>query len=134
MAWTPHPGLIWVGHDSGTGNMGDVTDETSVARFTYPGGKKFVPIFIRVHFAGTGSGTANLAVRIDSRLGDHYDITLHTVSARGAGADMFFRVERDEYEKWVLQPGDYSVLEWTNPDGSGNLTWGAEMGLANAED
>lgn len=129
--WSPDPNQVVVIHDSGDGNMGDVTDEISKARF-WLATERFVLVFIRAHFQGTGSGTADLAIRVDSRLGAQHDATLITILARGKTADMNYRVERDEYEKWVFQRGDIITPEWTNPD-SPNVQWGLEVGLADAE-
>ncbi len=131
--WSPDPGQIIVKSSSGTGNMGTVSDETSVARFgadMLDG--PWVLSWLRGHFAGTGSGTADLQINVDSRLGEYHDTELKELKAVGVGADVFYRTARDDYEKWVFQPGDVVVITWINPDGTGNLTWGAEAGLAYA--
>lgn len=134
MAWEPAPDAIVTLHDSGTGNMGDVSDETSGARFSLAG-TPYVLVWIRVHFGGSVTGDADMAIRIDSRLGTYHDVTLDTVRDAGSGSagnDVNYRITREEYKDWVFQSGDVLTLEWTNPDGTGNLTWGIEIGLADA--
>lgn len=139
--WAPEPRNIIVRSSSGAGNMGDVTNETSTARFWLPkrldkSGKAepWVLSWMRIHFGGTGSGTtAPVYIKVDSRLGPYHDTVLNVQKgqATAADADIFLRIERDEYEKWTFQDGDVIVVEWTNPDAD-NLTWGIEAGMAYA--
>jgi hypothetical protein len=131
--WAPTPKQIITQAASGAGNMGDVTDETSTARFSLKD-RPYVLSWMRIHFGGTGSGaTADVVIKVDSRLGQAHDAVLYIVDdiATAADDDGFVRIERDEYEKWVFQDGDVIVVEWTNPD-TDNLTWAIEAGLAYA--
>lgn len=130
--WVPHPSEIVVLADGGSGNMGDVTDEVSRARFKLDA-DRFVPAFVRVTFTG-GSGSADMAVRIDSRLGDHFDHTLFTFEAVGTdGSQVHYRIPADELYEWLLLRGDELVFEWTNPNGDNTQAWAAEVGMINAE-
>jgi hypothetical protein len=127
--WSPDPSGVVIQFDTGTGDMGSVADDGLTARFGLED-RPWVLVFIRAHFS-LGTGTANMYIKLNSRLGPYYDVLLNTRTNRGVGADDFFRVDRDEYEKWIFQPGDYIVCEWTNPD-SGDLAWGLEVGIADA--
>lgn len=120
---------------TGRGDMGDVTVRSSVARFSLP-----VPAYrvsgIKVTFSG-GSGSASLAVRVDSRRGAQFNHTLFTLEGVGTGGDAVnFRVPEDDREAWTLSYcestdiRDELVLEWTDPDGSTN--WAIEVDLRNA--
>ncbi len=113
--------------------MGDVTDETDeTARFNLRElglTGKYVLVFMRCHFSGTGSGTADMLLKLDSVHESFYDVTLFTWQAVGASTDVFFRVGQDQAAHWVFQDGDELVFEWTNPD-SGNIQYGIELGLA----
>lgn len=127
------PKNVQVFADGGSGDMGDLDwpeEGVDRCRFAIPD-KAFVLSFCRIHFSGSGSGTADLAINIDNSRGRHYDMLLHTVKAVGKGADVNFRVPLDEIKDWILQPGDLIVLTWTNPD-SGNILWGVEVGLVDA--
>jgi len=93
--------------------------------------RRFRIVFVRCHFTG-GSGTAPLAIAIDSTAGATYDATLFTITQAGTGSDVHFRVTSEELAEpsaWTLQPGDKIKIAWTNPD-AGNMTWGLEVGLA----
>jgi hypothetical protein len=128
--WSPDPRQIIVKSDGGSGNMGDVDSEITSPRFGRDMVRgPWVLAWARCHFAGSGSGTANVQIQVDSRLGEPFDTVLHTVPLRGISADMFYRTERDEYEKWTFQPGDEITFIWVNPD-SDNITWGLEVGMA----
>lgn len=132
MIWVPHPSEIVVLSDGGTGNMGDVTDEVSPARFKLDA-ERFVPCFVRTTFTG-GSGSANMAIRIDSRLGDHFDHTLFTLKGLGIDGDQgHYRIPADELYEWILLRGDELVFEWTNPNADNTQAWAVEIGLVNAE-
>ena len=119
-------------YDGGTGNMGSLTygedtDTNDAARFTICD-CRFVPVFIRVHFSGSGSGTADMVVNVDSHQGYHYDHALFTLKSVGIGTPVNFRIPHDERAEWLFDAGDELVLTWTNPD-SPNITWGATVGL-----
>lgn len=109
--------------EGGNGNIGHDFALNRAARL----------VFVRCHFTG-GSGTADFLLRLRSRLSADWDVVLHTLAARGTGADVHFIIPGDtnlEPSPWVLQPGDAVRCEWTNPD-SGVMKWGLEVGLAMA--
>ncbi|KKK52528.1 hypothetical protein LCGC14_3103990, partial [marine sediment metagenome] len=114
------------------GNMGDVTDDTSEARFHLSGDGPFVLVFLRLHFSA-GTGSADVEVKLDSVKDTYHDTSLWTLASRGTGADANMRIPAEELMHWVFEPCDELVLEWTNPH-SGTMRWGAEMGLVNAAD
>ena len=121
--------------------MGDVDsvgaqDSTTgrVARFYLD--RPYYLSWARVHFAGSGTGTATLTLKVDSQAGPNWDATLRTwtgagVSSAAGDADVFFRVPEDELVHYLFQANDEGVFEWTNPD-SGNIIWGIEVGLIDA--
>jgi hypothetical protein len=97
---------------------------------TFSMDRHFRLVYLRCHFAG-GSGTAPLAIALDSGLGSAYDAILFTVSAGGTGSDIHFRVggsDAQEPSAWTFQSDDSLRVQWTNPD-SGDMTWGLELGL-----
>ncbi|MBV6429797.1 MAG: hypothetical protein KIPDCIKN_04372 [Haliscomenobacter sp.] len=86
-------------------------------------------VYVRAHFAG-GTGNASVTIGIDSANGAAYDSTLDTVTARGTGADLFYKVppaESADPSPWAIKPGDAYTVRWTNPD-AGNMTYGVEAG------
>lgn len=129
----------------GDGNMGDVTVETSDARFgldsVLPGGS-YIPTMLKIR-AFNGSGAADLTLKVDHRKGSKFDFTLRTWEDFGVGAsakytDIFLRISEDqELRDWQMwrDPSslilDRLVLEWANPD-SGTMEWAAEFGLVDA--
>ena len=125
------PSDIIFQQDGGTSNMGSLTlgsdsDTNNKARFGME--TRFAIKFIRIHFRGSGSGVADCTVNIDSKRGPDFDTELWTLDKIGKGTDANFRVPLDELGDWTFQPGDRVVLLWTNPD-SGNIAWGAEVGV-----
>jgi len=128
-----NPLLIEVSKDGGSSNMGDVADLDNIVAVFELLDTMYALAFIRIHFATiTGAtGTAELAIKIRSRLGTSHDVTLFTLdgdSAPGIGNDVNFRIPPEEIAHWSLQPGDKIILEWANPDPD-DITWGAEVGL-----
>lgn len=129
----------------GTGNMGDVTDRESVARWKLEvpePGDSYVPTMLKVRAFG-GSGVGDLVLRQDHRDGSKLDFPLRTWKDFGVGAaakytNIFMRISEDpELRDWQMWRDpltlilDELVLEWTNPD-EGNMEWAAEFGLINA--
>lgn len=112
--------------DMGSLTYGEGTDDNDAGRFGLD--TRFALKFIRVHFSGSGSGTADVAINVDSAMGDQFDTLLFTLKTRGMGADVNFRVPNEKLLEWSFSPGDRLVLTWTNPD-DGNIAWGAEVGL-----
>lgn len=136
--YTPDPSSIQRFRASGTGDMGSVSNEYSVARFSLDV-PRFLPVFVRGTWTDLTGGTpanADLAVRIDhndtSGLHDH---TLATFSDMGTGSggnlNLHLRLQADELYAWIADQGEYLVFEWTNPD-SGYMRWALEVGLIDA--
>lgn len=108
---------------TGTGNIAH----------TFKLDQRYRLVFVRCHFAGT-SGTAPLAISINSANGSAYDAVLFTVTQAGVARDVNLRIgggDADDPSSWTFQTGDAVRVDWTNPD-SGNITWGLEVGLAPA--
>jgi len=130
--WVPHPNQIVTSRVVGVGDMGDVTDEHSTARFTL-NVDRFILARIRARFTG-GSGDATLAICLDHRdPSGLFDFTLDTIKEVGADnrANINHRILADELYQWEFRRGDVIVLTWTNPD-AGNMQWAVEVGLADA--
>lgn len=119
--------------------MGDVTDESSVARFSLPG--EFHLRYLRATFAeaisGNGaSGEAKLQLKIDNQDDSGlYDFILAEWDNRGlvvAGAIAFvnWRLRDDELAAWRFTTP--LVCEWTNPETTGKMRWSLELGLSPA--
>lgn len=125
-----NPKDVVIQRDCGTGNMGTASDESdTVARFKLDG--RFVVVFVRGTFSGSGTGTANMLLKIDSAAGSMYDHTLWTATSVGSTKDARLDVAEQREQHFLADNGDYAVCEWTNPD-SPNITWALEVGLAKA--
>ena len=124
---------------SGISDMGDVTDEGSVARFTLDA-PRFVPVYIRGKWTNIGSvssGSATLSFKIDHRsTGGLCDFTLLELPKMGTDTsadppgrpDLNLRFREDELYTWLFNRGEYLVAEWANPD-SPYIRWALEVGL-----
>lgn len=134
MAWIPHPDDIVPMRATGVGDMGSVTNENSVARFSLPGGGKFVLIWAKVQFTG-GTGSATLTLKSDHRetnaLYDFDEAEGFASMGTDVTARLDWRIPVEEYPRFVYQPGDVLVWTWTNPDAA-NMRWAIEMGLTDA--
>lgn len=135
------PAIIQPFTQSGIGNMGDVTDPDSIARFWLAAADRFVIATVRALFTGgTGAG-ADMVLRIDHRHGVNYDFSPVTFPDSGSDdtAIWEYRVPADELYHliFVTDPAtrqqDKAVFEWTNPD-PGNMRWSLEVGLINVAD
>ena len=133
------PRKLVIQRDGGTADMGDLSfnPTDTEAQFFIPDGSAFAPVFIRVHFAG-GTGTADVKLNVDSLHESQFDVALFTfndrgITAAGATEDINYRLPEDELVHWLFQAGDKMTLTWTNPD-SGNMSWGAEVGLIRMAD
>ncbi len=139
-----HPSSVQTFTDSGTGDMGDVTDVDSKARF-WLDADIWALQYIRGGFTGTAA-TASFAIRVDSRhalpdvtevIGGSpkttpFDFTLKTIELVGSGSRMLnVRLDPEEYPSWMFRRGDVLVLEWTNP---GTQHWAIEVGLFDVND
>lgn len=133
MAWSPHPNQVVKLYDGGTGNMGDLADDDSQARFAAPDEQAFVLAYVRAHFYhASGTGVANLQIvrhRPTSELWTN--MQLFQLDDRGrvaadGDADVNFRVLIDGMHAWTFSPRDILVLTWTNP---GTINWMAEVGV-----
>ncbi len=153
--WTPRPDELIVLTDAGSGDMGDVTDEHSRARFSLERARSTgvlpddvserdtaVIVSVRGSFIGdTGAtGKADCVAKVDSPLGGDFDKTLWTfpdrgVTVVGAQSTIHFRVPADELFVYYLAgarfdpKGDELVFEWTNPD-TGKIRWTLEVAIA----
>lgn len=121
----------------GSGNMGDVTDRTSPARFTLDA-DRFLLIFVRVTTERIDGGTPgadedDLTIKVDHRTAAQFDHSLKVLKDVGptTNASVMMRVTDEEQSQWVFKRGDVIVLEWTNPDPAA-IRWGVEVGLADA--
>ncbi len=133
------PNKIVIMRDGGTADMGDLSfnPTTTRAQFWVKDGSAFAPVFIRVHFA-SGSGTADVRLNVDSRNESQFDVVLFTFNERGIAstglaADINYRLPEEQLVHWLFQSGDKMTLTWTNPD-TGNMSWGAEVGLIRMSD
>lgn len=115
-------------HRSGVGDMGDVSDKASNARFrlrdpVLPG---FCLVSVKVHFWG-GSGSAELSLRVDHAKGISFDVqeasTKNNVGF--SNPDWTWLVPRDEWNHYSWSQVSELVFEWTDPDGATH--WGIEV-------
>ncbi len=119
--------------ESGTGNMGDVTDPQSVARFSLPGGP-FVLLSVRARFT-LGTGTNTMTMRID-----HPDETQQfdfiedewTVAGTTGKDNIRMVVPPKEWALYTYRPDSVLVFDWTNPDAA-TMRWALEVGMARAD-
>ena len=130
MLWAPHPGDVVPFGATGTGNMGDVTNDRSTTRFSLS--TKFVLVYVVAKFSG-GTSSAKMTLKRDHRdTSGLFDFT-EFEWADNVGTDgeaiVSTRIPIDEYPRYVYQPGDVLVLEWTNPN---TQRWAVEVGLADA--
>ncbi|KKL87251.1 hypothetical protein LCGC14_1507370 [marine sediment metagenome] len=134
MAWIPHPDDIITVRATGVGDMGSVANENSVARFSLPGGGKFVLIWAKVQFS-SGTGSAKLTLKSDHRdistLYDFDEATGWTGMGTDGTSKLDWLIPVEEYPRYVYQPSDVLVWEWTNPDAA-VMRWAIEMGLTDA--
>ena len=145
--WAPAPASIIVFNDSGTSDMGTVTNRASQARFSLP--QRFVLVFFRVRFgdASDASGAASsntMTIRVDSRLRVHeaptgtempgHSYLIETFPEMGVGtnADLNYRLVPGDYGGFTFEAGDELVWIWTNPDVLQEQRWDLEVGLAPA--
>lgn len=143
--WSPDPSTIEPFYDSGTGNMGSVTDRASVARFWLPG--PFVLVYFRARFGNAfdASGAANtntMTIRVDSHRRVHeaptgttmpqhaYLIDEFPKSGIGDEADVNYRILPGEFGGFRFSKGDILVWTWINPDTAQEQRWDLEVGLA----
>lgn len=111
----------------GTGNMGDVTNVTSKARWTAVVRSRISNV--RVYFK-SGTDTATLTVQVDARAGNEFDRTVHDFGAVGGTIDVNFDSSNaPNSAAWIIEAGDAAVLVRTDPDTS---TWIAEVVLVPA--
>lgn len=129
---------IIVQRGTGVGNMGDVSDSHSVARFSYA--RPYGLLYLRATFSeavsGNGAaGDATMQLRLDQpcAANDFYDFILAQWVACGLGADatsfVNWRLRDDELPAWILDAWQEFVLEWINPETTGKMRWAVELGL-----
>lgn len=143
--WAPKPSTIRSFADSGTSDMGDVTDRASQARFKMD--EAFVLVYFRARFgnasnASGAAGSASIEIRVDSHLRANevpdgttmpqHAYLIDTFPAMGAGgsADINYRILPGEYGGYTFSAGDILVWTWTNPDTAQEQRWDLEVGLA----
>ena len=128
-----HPSIIQPFTQTGTGDMGDVTDVSSVARFSLPGVERYVLATLRVLFTG-GSNSEDMVLRIDHRHGPNFHFKPVTFAGSGTGGSPIIEYRVTEKEMYHLiflldkatGVQDVAVLEWTNPN---TQRWAVEVGL-----
>ena len=121
---------------SGTGDMGDVTDEASVCRFSLALPTWEVVYVLGQATGGTGIGDVSIKVRHaddPSNLRNFLVMTIPDFGSAGTDSkpDFYVRIAPHEREQWQFTRGDLVVLEWTNPDPS-NMRWSVELGARRA--
>ena len=118
---------------SGSSDMGTVGDDNVPGIFRHPLNVPWVLVWVRLHFevlAGSPTGVANVILNRDQRtVHSAWNTRAWLMEARGFNADANFMVMPEEYVHWMFDADEALVLTWTNPD-SGNLGWGAEVGMA----
>jgi len=130
--------VVVLAPQTGTANMGDVTDEASPCRFWLPGVPRFALVSLRALFVG-GTGTAELLIRKDHSRGSNFDFKDWRISDAGTDgtARVSFRIPEDEIYHYIYDMNpqnaiqDQLVVTWTNPD-SGTMRWSLEVGLIDA--
>ena len=132
-----HPSIIQPFTQTGTGDMGDVTDVSSVARFSLPGVERYVLATLRALFTKddpAASGSADMVLRVDHRHGPNYHFKPVTFEGVGTSGITIveYRVPEDEMYHLIFLLDqttgiqDVAVLEWTNPN---TQRWAVEVGL-----
>jgi len=138
--WVPHPNQVVYFRDSGSGNMGDVTDEGNpAARFAIPDttpDKRWdgaAIVTVKAKFTNGTATSAELFMKKDSTGGLPFDFVLDSWPGKGnvAGGDLDVRVPSEELYLWLAERGEAIVFEWANPD-TGNMQWAVELGLVDA--
>lgn len=128
------PAKVVLYRDFGSGDMGDAADDTVIrARFGMTQ-SRWLLLFVRIHFSGPATGTADLSVVIRSSRDDTWNTKLYTIKDVGKGTDVHFRIPLDELAYWVFEKDDEVVLEWANPDGSDDLHWALTVGMLPVEE
>lgn len=96
-------------------------------------GYRFALSYLRCHFrriTGTGTDTATMTVDLDAQEGDDFDVRLLSTSAAvGVGADVHIRITEESDEQWVFENNDGLTVNWTNPETTGEIHWGLEVGI-----
>lgn len=123
---------------TGSGNMGSIQDDTDPVRFGLD--HKFYLLWIRAKFTGgSSSATMKVKLRHKDRRGwltgsadGRFDFVELEALKLGTGvtSDFNWVVQgEDELHRYIYEPGDFLVPEWTNPN---TQVWGIEFGLARA--
>lgn len=137
---------------SGTGDMGSVTDRTRTAGRFWLDEDVWVLSHFRAQFGNaysdagaTGSATLRLVVDHRKRLSDpdtsgvdemtEYSFVYEEILKCGAGTDpgdkqaINRRIFADELRAFTLYRDDVLVFVWTNPDTGDEQRWDLEVGL-----
>lgn len=97
---------------------------------------EWCPAHIRIHFrditGSTGVDDAEtLNIYLDSDEGVEHDVQIIEPVSAGLNQDVFLRWRTmEEAAGYVFADRDMLRFDWTNPDTSGNLGWGLEIGFA----
>ncbi len=122
----------------GVRDMGDATDLHSVARFGFrqPYGLLYLRATFSESVAANGAdGNATMQLKVDEPkdVTDHYDFILAEWLNRGLGtgatAFVNWRLHSEELSAWIFNGCQELVLEWTNPETTGDMRWVVEAGL-----
>lgn len=138
MPWIPEPKDIVTQRATGVGDMGDVTNELSTARFGLPDGQ-WVLVWLKVRFAlelagATGNATLSMKLDHDDKTGIYDWTEVDPWLACGSDGTLInidWRIPVEEYPRYTYRPGQQIVFEWTNPDAP-KMRWAIEVGLARA--
>lgn len=137
-----HPANIHEVPAYGTGNMGDVTDPTSTARFSLDVVRGFALKSFWVRAISGSNGTSRLNLWINHRLGSVYNWIPLTWEKFGLGAaadietELFIRIPDEnlgDFTCWRESSSstiDEFCLEWSNP---GNIAWSAGFRLVDID-
>lgn len=148
MAFPPTPrDVVSMPVQSGVGNMGSVTDRTSVGRFWLD-----EDIWVLSHYRATFgeaygssgasttvSNTLQIVVDHRRRLSDpngtemaEFAFVYDEVLKVGFGGKVAInvRISDEDLRGFICYRGDVLVFTWTNPDTDGKQRWDLEVGLA----
>lgn len=120
---------------SGSGDMGDIDNPTSICRFSIPGSAYAVEyiraVFTDITSDSSASSTATLSVKVDNRVDPWKNRRIEKIEATGitSGTDWLFEnSDPDDARAWILRENEVLVIERTADD-VGKTQWLLEVGL-----